>query len=457
MPAYEKYQKQYKDYYWEQITQMKTAHPIFVQSAKGSRIKDIHGKEYIDALAGLGNVILGYGREDVARSMYEKAANVPFLAPGMVDPDQVALAEKVVQVLPPEVGLTKVLFQVSGSDANEAAFKMARQYHAQSGNPRKLKVISSWMGYHGATGGAGSASGRFGRRVRFEPLMPGFIHIFPPYCYRCFFGQEYPGCGMECARQVARVIELEGPDTVSAFIAEPMTASGGSNIPPQEYFEQIDQICKKNNVLLIVDEVVTGFGRTGKMFGMSHYKMKPDIAVLAKGIAGGYAALSAVCATDKIYQAFYSDRDQDKFDHIITYGGNPISCAAGLKTLEIIEREGLVERSRQLGEYLGGLLSDILGNHPLVAFTAGKGLRYKIEVVKDRKTKEPLMDPPLRKLFKESCMEQGVLVVLGGELPSLGVAAGISPPLTIEKDDLKTIVFAIKNSLDAVKNRMNKS
>jgi adenosylmethionine-8-amino-7-oxononanoate aminotransferase len=447
----QRYQELYHSYYWQHLAQMKTAKPIFIERAQGCRLRDFSGKEYLDIGAGFANVNLGYGREEMARCMYEAVVRTTFLGPGLVAPEQVLLAEKLVSILPQGLGLKKVLFQSGGSEANEAAFKIARQYHIQSGNPRKFKVISHWMAYHGATAAALSASGRHGRRVRFEPLMPGFIHASPPYCYGCFFGQEYPKCDIECAKEVARIIELEDPETVSAFIAEPISGSGGQNIPPPEYFERIGHICKENNVLLILDEIITGFGRTGKMFALSHYNARPDIVVMGKGMTGGYAPLSAVCTTEEIFSAFYSDREKDKFDHVITYGGNPVSCAAGLKAIEIMEREGLVERSRELGDYLQGLLEAELGDHPLVGFVAGRGLRFKIELVRDRATRDPLLDPALLKRYRQVCLDSGLIgSVVGGEVASLGISAGISPPLIIEKEDLKFAVDIIRAALDEV-------
>ena len=447
----QQYMELYQKYYWSPLTQMKSSKPIFIQSAQGCWLQDFSGKKYLDIAAGFANVNLGWGQKEIAQAMYEKASGIVFLGPGFIDPDQVLLAEKLIQLMPPSLGLKKVFFQTGGSEANEAAFKMARQFHLQSGHPTKYKVISHWMAYHGATAAALSASGRHGRRVRFEPLMPGFIHAAPPYCYRCFFGQEYPSCGILCAKDVARIIELEGPDTISAFISEPMSGSGGQNIPPPEYFEIIGKICKENHVLLILDEIITGFGRTGKMFATSHYNVQPDILVLGKGLTGGYAPLSAVVTTEDVFNAFFSERDKDKFDHVITYGGNPVSVAAGLKAIEIIEREGLVEKSRVLGEHLGKKLNEALKNHPLVAFIDGRGLRYKIELVKDRQTKEPLIAPPLLQRMKQVYMENGLIgSVVGGESPSLGISAGVSPPLVIDKADLDFAIGVIKTALDEV-------
>lgn len=447
----QRYLEIYQQYYWQALTQMKTAKPIFIQSAQGCWLQDFSGKKYLEIAAGFANVNLGWGQKEIAQAMYEKAAGTVFLGPGFIDPAQMLLAEKLIQIVPPGLGLKKVFFQTGGSEANETAFKMARQYHLQSGHPSKFKIISHWMAYHGATAAAMSASGRHGRRVRFEPLMPGFIHAFPPYCYRCFFGLEYPSCNIRCAQQVADIIALEDAETVSAFISEPMSGSGGYNIPPPEYFERIDKICKENHVLLILDEIITGFGRTGKMFAMSHYNVRPDMLVLGKGLTGGYAPLSAVVTTESIFNAFFGDQEKARFDHVVTYGGNPVSCAAGLKAIEIIEREGLVERSRMLGEYLGQRLEEALSSHPLVAFIDGKGLRYKIELVKDKTTKEPLVDPPLLRRFRQVCMEHLLVgTVVGGEVPSLGVAAGLCPPLIIEKADLDLAVGIIKVALDEV-------
>lgn len=449
----EKYEDLYRNYFWQHVTQMKTARPIFIDSAKGCRLKDVSGREYLDTTSALGNMILGYGNEEIFSSMFEKATKgAAFVWGDFVDPDQVLLAQRLVEILPKGLNLSKVYFQSSGSEANEAAFKMARQYHYQTGNAKKFKVISLWMAYHGATAAALSATGTLGRRVKFEPLVPGFIHVFPPYCYRCFFGKQYPGCELECAQQVARVIELEGPETVAAFIAEPYTWAGGANFPPPEYLEMIDHICKENDVLLILDEVGTGFGKTGKMFAMSHYNVNPDMVVIGKGITAGYAPLSAVCTTKRIYDAFYSDANKAKFNHIITYGGNPISCAAALKTIEIIERENLVERARELGQYLQGLLDEHLGEHTLVSFIQGKGLSFKIEVVRDKRAKEPLMNPACLKRFREVCLQQGVAsLMLSPDVPRLGTAVLLRPALIIEKEELDFIVRVIRDALDEVK------
>ena len=226
------------------------------------------------------------------------------------------------------------------------------------------------------------------------------------------------------------------------------------NIPPPEYLAEVDKICKQNNILLIVDEVFTGFGRTGKMFAMDHYDIMPDIVTLAKGMAGGYAAISAACTTERIYNAFLSDQEGKAFEDVITMAGTPIACAVALKAIDIIETEGLVERSLTLGKYLKGMIEDNLSEHPLVGSIHGQGLFCIVHVVKDKKTKEPLLDTAYRERFAQKCREHGLNLTMIGQVSSLGTTITFQPPLVITKEDLEWSVPVVKNALDEVHKMM---
>ena len=326
--------------------------PVIVRG-EGDYVFDEGGNKYLDLMAGNARPnAIGYGREEVAKAMYDQAVKLHYFTPGFyITTPAVQLAKKLASIYPGE--LTTTCFVCDGSEAVESAFKIARQYHYYANKQRRFKIVSRQMAYHGQTMGALSALGFLNpMRNVMAPLVPGHVFLIPPYCYRCPLNLTYPACDLACADALDSLIQFEGPDLIAAFIAETVMQGVGALPPPEGYFDRIRQICDKYGVLLIIDEVIVGFGRTGKMFGCQHYNVKPDIMTMAKQLTAGYAPLGAAAATKKIADAIPT------LLHLHTYGNHPVCCVAAMKTLEIMEREHLVENSAEMGKYfLEGLKS----------------------------------------------------------------------------------------------------
>jgi len=287
-------------------------------------------------------------------------------------------------ITPGDLNIIKLLS--GGSEATEAAMKLARQYHKQTGNPNKYKIIARYQGYHGATMGALSATGTKRRKTMFEPLLPGFMHVHPPTCYHCPYEKTYPACDVFCARTIEHLIESEGPDTIAALILEPIGNTGGVITPPPEYLPKVRDICSRHNILLIFDEIITGFGRTGQMFAAHTFETTPDILCMGKGMSSGYIPLAGIAFKESIGEAFFGrDEDEVEFSHGHTYGGNPVAAAAGLACIsEIVDRD-LCGRAREMGALLRTHL-DELKELGIVGEIRGKGLLVGIEFVKDAET-----------------------------------------------------------------------
>lgn len=438
-------------YVWHHFKQMSeyAKKPLVIVKGEGAYVEDIHGKRYLDAASGVQVVNIGYGNRYVVESMKKQLDEFTYgcLIYSTSIPT-IRLAKKLSEIAPK--GLEKVFFTDSGSDAVETAIKMARQYHFQTGKPIKFKTISRWLSYHGATLGALSATGRTVHRLPFEPNLLRFPHVPPPYCYRCPFGKEYPDCDMECARFVEKTIKLEGADSIASFIAEPIIGTTGAGIvPPDEYFPMIHEICTEHNVLLILDEVLTGFGRTGKMFAAEHWKLVPDILVGGKGVSGGYAPLSFSITKPSVWEAFLGEKQQ-YFAHGHTYGGNALSCVAALACIEVIEKEKLVERSAVLGEYLRKQLRSL--DHKIIGDVRGKGMMAGIELVKDKKTKKIFTEENVGPKVAQAALKKGV-IIFGLKSPCPGVISDllwITPPLIITKDQVDTIVEVVDQSISEV-------
>jgi adenosylmethionine-8-amino-7-oxononanoate aminotransferase len=371
------------------LRQMKSfvADPLIMARADGIWYEDVHGKRYMDGLSGIFVVAVGHNNRRVIDAMHAQLEQITFAPPlHATNVPALRLAEKLAEITPGDLNTIKLMS--SGSEATEAAMKMARQYHRQSGHPQKYKVISRYQGYHGATFGALSATGTVRRKWMFEPVMQGFVHVWPPTCYRCPFAMRYPDCGIRCATIVEDTIELEGPETVAALILEPIGNTGGIVTPPPEYLPILRGICDRYNVLLIFDEIITGFGRTGQMFAAQTFDTLPDILCMGKGISSGYAPLAAVASRDHIAAAFWGeDEAQIEFADGHTYGGNPMSCAAGLASIQEIQERNLTQRARELGGQLLHRLEAVqeLG---VVGEIRGRGLLIGVEFVKDAATKE---------------------------------------------------------------------
>ena len=379
-----------KDY--RQVDKAHVWHPLFqhqrleetalavFESAHGTTLVDAEGNEYLDAYSALWNVNVGYGRQEIADAVYEQIQKLPYYPHSQINVPATMLAEQLAACLPGD--LNHVYFCNSGSEANETAIKIARQYGRQTyPGENRYKIISRYRGYHGFTYGAMSATGQARRRKPFEPLVPGFLHAHPPYCYRCPIGLDYPSCGTECADEIERIIRWEGPETVIAVIAEPIIGGGGVIIPPDEYFPKLRQICDDYGLLLILDEVITGFGRTGKMFACEHWDVQPDLITLAKGLTSGYLPLGACVASTEVFNTFLGEADENReFAQVCTYGGHPVACAAGVANLKILQEERLSENAEKVGTHLLSKL-ETLNTLPIVGDVRGKGLMLAVEFI----------------------------------------------------------------------------
>lgn len=416
--------------------------PVIVRGA-GNYVYDEEGNPYLDLMAGNTRPnAIGYGREEVARAMYDQAMKMHYFTPAFfITPPAVELAKKLASIYPGD--LTTTCFVCDGSEAVETAFKIAKQYHHFANKQKRFKIISRQNAYHGMTMGALSALG-FLNPVRnvMAPLVPGHAFLIPPYCYRCALNLTYPACELACADALDSLIQFEGPDLVAAFIAETVMQGVGALPPPEGYFDRIRQICDRYGVLLIIDEVIVGFGRTGKMFAADHYHIRPDIMTMAKQLTGGYAPLGAASTTRKIAQAIPT------FLHLHTYGNHPVCCAAALANLAIIERENLVANAAEMGRYfLEGLRG--LTNHPIVGEARGLGLWCAIEIVKDKKNRIPF-PPEQNPTFQLALAGRKHGAIFRG----MGNALEFAPPLTITRKEVEKGLQAIDQSLYDVEKKL---
>lgn len=359
---------------------------LYLDEAHGMIVRDIYGREYIDATAGAISVNVGYGRKEVAEAAYNQMVKQSYCPcyVGYVSTMQIRFVEKLAEFTPE--GLKRFfLCSGSGSEAVDSSIKLARFYwQVQGRGEKKSKIISREYAYHGVNVASGSCTGMPSFHKLVGPLLPDIIRIGPPYCYHCPWERRYPNCNLECAKALEETIEREGKDTVAAFIGEPILGAGGIIVPPPEYWLEIRRICTDYDVLYIDDEVMTGFGRTGKNFAIEHWEgVKPDMMLMSKGIVSSALPLSAVAISDKVYEAIIGPHP---FPQLYTTSGHPVACAAALKNLEIIERENLVENSAKVGKYLLDRLQEFL-ELPYFAEARGLGLFCSLEIVKDKATK----------------------------------------------------------------------
>ncbi len=426
---------------------------VYPQAVRGEGIYlfDAGGRKYIDAVGGAVVINIGHGVQEVVKAMARQASELCFAHVGRFsNPAQEELAEKVLKMAPR--GMGRIYFTSGGSEAVEMAIKIARQYHLDRGQPEKCKIISLRLANHGSTMGAFSLSGITHRKLDYQPYLVRNPQVHPPYCYRCAYDKEYPGCEMLCAREIERVINIEVPATVAAFIAEPVMGAGCPGLtPPPEYFPIVSSICEKHDVLFIADEVMTGFGRTGENFGINHWDICPDIMACGKGISGGYSPLGAVIVHGEIYDLFL-DSSRDSFFMGHTYSGNPLSCAVGTAVLDYLAKHSLVERSASMGEFLWEKLLT-LKTHPAVGEIRGKGLLLGVELVADRKEKKPY--PPHIRFgarVAEQAFDRGLLIYEGS--PSMEGYLGdnilIAPPFIISEEEVEQIVRILDDVLNKV-------
>lgn len=425
----------------------------YVTMVKGSGVfvYDDTGKKYLDGIGGVGVVNIGHGVEEILTILAEQSRKLAFAYSGIVDNEpQKQLAAKLQEWAPVGMRETKTIFSSGGAEANEAALKIAYQYHWERGNKSKYKVIGRWQSYHGDTVATLSMSGRTKWRSMHAPYLLDFPHISPPYCYRCSWEKSYPECNLTCARDLERVITQEGRENVAAFIAEPVIGTSMSAIvPPPGYYEIIRDICDEYDVLFIVDEVMSGVGRTGKKWGIDHWNVSPDIITASKGISGGYSPLGATIVNERIWQAIA--KGSQVVMHGYTYGGNPISCAVGLGVLNYIEEHDLIVQAGQMGEKLKDCLKQHLRDIPYVGDIRGKGLFLGIELVEDRETKRVFpYYLNVSDRVVEKALENG-LVTLGGIKGLLNGEGGdhfeLTPPYIIDDENVEFIARTIRDSI----------
>jgi len=439
----EEWLEQDEKFIWHSMKPYNPKATIVATKAEGSWVTCSDGKRYLDAMAGLWCVNVGYGRSELADAAYHQLKEMSYYPLSQSHIPAIKLAEKLNEMLGDEY---VIFFSNSGSEANETAFKIARQYHQQKGDYNRYKIVSRYRSYHGNTTGALAATGQAQRKYKYEPLATGVIHVAPPDSYRDDINVLDPK-ELSSVKAIDQTMTWELSETIAAMIMEPIITGGGILIPPDGYMKAAKEICEKHGALLIVDEVICGFGRTGKPFGFMHYDVKPDIITMAKGITSGYLPLSATAVRKEIYDAFKGNEEYDYFRHINTFGGNPAACALALKNLEIMENEKLFDRSHDLGLRVLNELTDLLKDHPFVGNIRGKGLLIGIEMVQNKETKEPL-DVALVNQVIATCKEQGLLIGKNGAtVAGYNNVLAISPPLTIEIDDLKYMSQTITNSL----------
>jgi len=405
----------------------KGLNPIIVDYAKGSYFYDLSGKQYLDFSSMFVFSNLGHADERVVAAIARQAAKLPTAASPFATEAKARLAKMLAEVTPGDI--KKTFFSTSGAEANEGAIKLARMATG------KQKVIARYRSYHGSTFGAMALSSDF-RNWACEPAIPSVIHCLDPYCYRCPFGLTYPGCDLQCAKHVEELIRLEGgAKRVAAFIAEPIVGANGIIVPPDGYWQRIREICDRYEVLMICDEVMVGFGRTGKWFAIEHWGVVPDVITMAKGITSGYVPLGATSMREHVAQAFESNA----WVHGHTYSGHTLAMAAGVATIEAYQADGLIQRAAEMGEYLLKKALELQDKHISIGNVRGKGLFVGLELVKNRETKEPIHDPliegprpPTGKMkVLAQALKEGVYC-----LPGQASVIMLAPPLTTTKDEI---------------------
>ena len=417
-----------------------------IVSAKGSYIYTSENKKLLDASAGAAVGNIGWGRKSVAEASSKSLQSLTYALPPFATPERLELVELLINDWLPE-GLNKVSFFGSGSEAADTSIRLARQYQLSKGRSSRWKVIGRDVSYNGTSLATLAVGGHASRRAGFEPLLLDMPHASACYCLRCPMGKTYPNCKIDCATNLEEIILKEGADTIAAFIAEPIIGtSGGAIVPPDEYWPKIAQICKKYDVLLIADEILTGFGRTGKKFAVDHWNIKPDILLLGKGLSGGYAPMSAVVATTEITDSLQNAGIMAMYH---TYGGHPASCAAAIEVLKILKREKLIERVSRLGPIFHEKLQTLTSKKN-VAELRGKGFLYAIELVKDRDNLRhyPKEDGITFKIV-DACVKRGVFVYFGGTGEVRDIIC-LAPPYIIDEEQMDRIVSVLSDSIDEI-------
>lgn len=434
------------------IAELNLHGPQIYRSGHGMHVEDNEGRRYLDMVAGLWCVNLGYGREELPAAAAKAMSELPFqhLFGSAASPPAIELADRLLSLFREKAAaphMARCFFGSSGSDANDTAYKLVRYYHNLIGKPAKKKVIARIGGYHGLTYAATGLTGISAYHKCFDMPLEGMLHVTCPHHYRHGLpGESEAEFSARLVQELRDVIEREGPETIAAFWAEPVMGAGGVMPPPAGYFEGIQAVLAEHDILFVVDEVVTGFGRTGDWFGTGRYGLKPDLVNLAKGLTCGYLPLSATLVSDRMWSVFEATSSEvGAFMHGFTYSGHPVCCAVALATLDIMEREDIVGPVAAAGTYLLDQLQARLGDNPYVGHIRGAGLMTGVEFVADRATKRPFAPSAgAPRMVAAKARELGLLT---RALPFASVAA-FSPPLIVSHADIDVAVDRLAMAVD---------
>ena len=442
-----------RDHIWHHLIQHKpfeTSEPRIIVEGKGMRVWDQNGKEHLDGVSGgVWTVNVGYGRESIANAVRDQLIKLNYFAGSAGSIPGATFAEQLIDKMP---GMHRVYYCNSGSEANEKAFKMVRQIAHKRYGGKKHKILYRDRDYHGTTIGTLSAGGQDERNAQYGPFAPGFIRV--PHCleYRAQWDLTGEAYGKRAADAIEEVILAEGPDTVGALCLEPVTAGGGVITPPEGYWDRVQEICKKYDILLHIDEVVCGVGRTGTWFGYQNYGVKPDMVTMAKGVASGYAAIACLVTTNDVFDMFKDDASDpmNYFRDISTFGGCTAGPAAAIENMRIIQDEGLLENTLAMGDRMIENLNELAEKHAIIGQVRGKGLFCGAELVSDRASKEPAPEKQVQAVVAD-CMAQGVIIgATNRSLPGLNNTLCFSPALISSADDIDQITDAVDQALTRV-------
>lgn len=442
-----------REHVWHHLTQHKkfeTVDPLVIIEGKGMRVWNTAGREHLDAVSGgVWTVNVGYGRESIADAVRDQLVQLNYFANSAGSIPGAKFAERLISKMP---GMTRVYYSNSGSEANEKAYKIVRQIAHNKHGGKKHKILYRERDYHGTTITALSSCGQNERRDQYGPFTPGFVEV--PHCleYRSQWG-EVDDYGIRAANAIEEVILREGADTVGGLILEPVTAGGGVITPPQGYWDRVQEICKKYDVLLIIDEVVCGMGRTGEWFGYQHYGIKPDMVTMAKGVASGYAAISCTVTTEAVFNEFKADPSDPMsyFRDISTFGGCAAGPAAALENMRILEDEKLLENTTAMGEYLLEQFEGLKAKHAMIGDVRGKGLFCGMELVLDRDTRDPVPESTTQAIVGDCFATDAVIIgATNRSLSGLNNTLCFSPALICTKSDLDEVVASVDRALTKV-------
>ena len=439
-----------RNHVWHHLSQHKkyeSVDPLIIIEGKGMRVWNTAGREHLDAVSGgVWTVNVGYGRETIADAVRDQLVKMNYFANSAGSIPGARFAERLIGKMP---GMSRVYLSNSGSEANEKAYKIVRQISHNKYGGKKHKILFRNRDYHGTTITALSSTGQEQRKAQFGPFTPGFVEV--PHCleYRSQF-EDAEDYGIRAANAIEEVILREGADTIGGLILEPITAGGGVIVPPKGYWDRVQEICKTHNILLIIDEVVCGMGRTGTWFGYQHYGVQPDMVTMAKGVASGYAAISCTVTTEAVFDLFKADPDDPMsyFRDISTFGGCAAGPAAALENMRILEDEALLENCTEMGEYLMGKLDGLKAKHDIIGDVRGKGLFCGAELVTDRETKEPVHESVIQAIVADCVNTSGVIIgATSRSFDNFNNTLCLSPALICTKSDLDEIVAAIDGAI----------